>query len=156
MKRLIGRSALLSAAILATQLTMSSCSSESPVAPATESMTGQYEDINRVQVQIVPNTTANTAVVNDRYVREEAPPALEIQFTALIAGLDAQASTIRLMSMETFVTKVGHVDENTILLDAQGNPVTLADFGLCSTAEVRADEINETELHVNFLKMKPF
>jgi hypothetical protein len=114
------------------------CSSQSPMAPATELQTSQA--IVEGRSVTVEASSSGTGAQNSQsgqesraatefnagFLRDEV--SRDIEFTGLIVGFDVEAQTIRLMQMSgSFKTWVGHIDENSELIGIEGEAVTLAD-----------------------------
>lgn len=156
------------------QLLATGCSNQLPVAPEADqrhvsvvldnSTTATSTDINGANRSNQGSSTSGSNIAaTDLTTRqvvldEQAPQAsTQIEFTALISGLDAPNSIIRLMEMQgSFKTWVGHVDSNSELFGLNNEPVTLADFGVCSQAIVRGVQTSDNEITINYLKMKNF
>lgn len=149
------------------QLAAAGCSSQLPAAPEADKV--KIADAGNSGLDGAhlsdhgSSTPSGNAIVTqsatDQIAGREEQPALvtQIEFTALIAGLDAPNSIIRLMEMQgSFKTWIGHVDANSELFGLNNEPVTLADFGVCSQAIVRGVQTSENEITINYLKMKNF
>jgi hypothetical protein len=164
-------SLLVSGAI---QLCATGCSSQLPAAPEADRI-DQVAAIDNIGAGISTgidgvnlsnhgssteggNLAATDLTTRQVAVDEQAPQAsTQIEFTALIAGLDSPNNIIRLMEMQgSFKTWIGHVDANSELFGLNNEPVTLADFGVCSQAIVRGVQISDNEITINYLKMKNF
>ncbi len=150
---------------MAMQVVFIGCSSQSPMAPEIDARIAAATAEGRAITGATNSPVLSTQGIqggqdaraasdfNERYTREDV--SKDIEFTGLIVGFDAEAQTIRLMEMSgSFKTWTGHVDENSELFGLNDETVTLADFGVCSQAIVRGVQISETELTINYLKMK--
>ncbi len=149
------------------QLAFAGCSSQSPMDPASSEPISTALITNRPAVVTTADVntgtqahqgTVDARTATDFSVRPDRDEVeMELSFTGLIVGFDVETQTIRLMEMEgSFKTWIGHVTENTEMIGLDGETVQLSDFGVCSQAITRGEQIDEDEFTINYLKMKNF
>lgn len=149
------------------QLSFVGCSSQSPMAPAASEPITTALVTNRPAVVTAVEVTTSTqahqggidartaTVFTEATLRDDVEMGLD--FTGLIVGFDVESQTIRLMEMEgSFKTWIGHVTEDTEMIGLDGESVQLSDFGVCSQAIARGEQIDDDEFVINYLKMKNF
>jgi hypothetical protein len=142
------------------------CSSEAPLSPTNPDASmielGASEQNPSAEAGTPGALVGASNPARDASVRVGQPAggeAVEVQaeFLGLIGMIDVENSTISLFNQDdNFAMVLGHVTEATLLLDGDGNPVSLEAFFACSSANVSGNEIGENEMELISVQMIPF
>ena len=134
------------------------CSTDAPLSPSQTDISQPGANSGAANAVSSANAAQTAALhMGDPVGSEPVIAAANVEFLGLIGQVDLENSTIQFWNQDdNFAVVLGHVTDQTELLDGDGNPVTLEDFTICFSADVVGNSIAEGEIDLVSVTMVPF